>query len=448
MRVARRATGTALAADVTAAGAGHPAAGAFDQARQWAERAKAAAAAGDDDQAKVYAMHATACANSARALLKDPQAAQTFPRTADPRQYFRLGRVSPPASDRRTRITPVEMPQPPEHVRSASAIATASGFGGQATYVPREDGSQSVMWGRTGFAGSATVRPADDGGHPTARVVFTSLDRDRYEALARSPWPYRVENGHVVYDGVPADQAEQIVRSAATGRPGTPWKENGLAGGGERQPLGAADAQVLEPESAAWRARLDDEEHRWMRAYTLDAFHDVNTHLHRGRPLDEPAGQQPVTARVMAGHLDAALAKAQPPQRPHRTFRGFRPPQEVLESDGTVEWARRTFTVGGTYRDESYMSTSHCPKIAASFASTRHLREGKWREASHQVVFEVVSSKGAPLASISSYRNTERERLLPRGGNFRVVGVHTDARIGGKATVLVQLVDVDDIPRH
>ncbi|MYZ41067.1 hypothetical protein GT002_39675, partial [Streptomyces sp. SID4917] len=66
-----------------------------------------------------------------------------------------------------------------------------SGAGGRATFIPREDGGQTVAWGGESFAGSATVYPGTDEEPPHARVVFHRLDRDRYQALADSPWPYR-----------------------------------------------------------------------------------------------------------------------------------------------------------------------------------------------------------------------------------------------------------------
>ncbi len=38
------------------------------------------------------------------------------------------------------------------------------------------------------------------------------------------------------------------------------------------------------------------------------------------------------------------------------------------------------------------------------------------------------------MAAVSFYKNEERERLLPRGASYRVVGI--------------QLVDLDEIPRY
>ena len=437
VRVARRAVSPALASSVDGAGADHPAAAAHAQAQAWVAKAKEAAAAGDDERAALYAAHAKSCARASEELLADPTARPAYPNAADPRHAFAL---DPPA--------PATMPaEPPAHVRAASVIANASGLGRRATYMPRQDGGQSVMWGQTGFAGSATVYPHDGDGHPYARVAFSSLDRDRYEALARSPWPYRVEGGTVVYDRVPADQAEQIVRAAATGRPGRPWEQHGLQAGGHRSAISDEEADRLVPESSAWAAGLSADEQSWVSTYTGGAYRDINEHLYRGKSPDARITGQQATMREAAAHLDRALAKAPASAQPHRTYRGFTPPDEVRQADGVASWARSNFVVGQTYRDDSYVSTSHCPEAAARFSRVSWSKGMQTGRASHRVVFEVVSRRGAAMAAAGSGGNVERERLLPRGSTFRVVGVHENATVAGHKAVLVQLVDVRDIQR-
>lgn len=125
-------------------------------------------------------------------MLADDQHKASYPTAADPRSAFamttpRRPDPKPPAEE----WTAPPMPEYPEHVRAADALAAASGAGGRATFIPREDGGQTVAWGGESFAGSATVYPGTDEEPPHARVVFHRLDRDRYQALADSPWPYR-----------------------------------------------------------------------------------------------------------------------------------------------------------------------------------------------------------------------------------------------------------------
>ncbi|MFJ4680497.1 ADP-ribosyltransferase [Kitasatospora sp. NPDC088783] len=423
MRLARRAS-AGLAGETAGLAADDAAALAFGQARQWEARARDAAAEGDDAAADLYAGRARDAAAEARRLLD--------------------GRTETAVSEDL------------EHERAADALASATGLGERAVALPRLDGGCSVIWDEDGFSGSATVHPGGEGGHPITRIAFTGLDRDRYEALARSPWPYEVEDGRVVYDNMPADQAELIVRAAATGRPGRPWEEHGLDGGGRRDPLEEDEARGLVRESASWAGRLDGEEAYWTREYAgADAFEPINRHLYEGHGMDEPVDEVGVPMSQIAPHLDSALAKARVAGEPRTTYRGFNPPDEVIAADCVKEWAADQFPVGGTYRDDSYMSTSHCPRMAIGFSANLAYdpQAGEYRSARHHFAFEVLSSKGAVMRAVSDIDEDEYERLLPRSSTFRVVGRQVGVQIPDhygktRSTVLVQLVDVDDIPRY
>ncbi|MEV6421805.1 ADP-ribosyltransferase [Streptomyces sp. NPDC051662] len=431
VRAALRAASSQLAQSVADAGADHPAADAYTQAQAWADQAREAARNGEEDRARQCAANAKQCGQASRTLLEDQDAPALYPDTA--------GEAIPDA------------PAPPlPEGRAAQALAGAAGVD-DAPVVPRADGGQSVAWEQDGFAGSATVYPGDErnGGHPRARVVFTDLDRDRYEALANSPWPYQTEDGAVVYERLPADQAAQVIEAAANRKPGTPWRRHGLTAGVNRNTLDDDEAEEVEDESYGWAASLSGEEEHYINAYTdPDPCDEINKALYRRRPADEPIESLGVPLSEATAHVDAALERAPRPDQPHITYRGFVPPLEVRKADRVLEWAHANFKVGGVYRDRSYMSVSHCPDVAAGFSrNSWWSRDGTSGKTSHGVVFEVVSSRGAALASVSEFENQERERLLPRDSRFHVVGIRDNVRIDGQNKVVIQMVDVHDVPR-
>jgi hypothetical protein len=455
VRSASRAASAQLAHHVDAAGPGHPAAAAYAQAQTWADRTKQAAEDGDEDKAAQYAGHARQCAQASRTLLANPGAATKRPDPADPRHAFALGRTPAPDDEPHTDgYPPAQMPEFPEHVRAASALAQASGAGAGAKFIPREDGGQSVAWGQPGYCGVATVYAGDDDEHPHARLTFSSLDRDRYEALADSPWPYRVEDdGAVVYDRVPVDQAEQILHAARTGQAGKPWERHGLGDRHDRDMLPSEQATGLIPESKTWAGGLNDEEKQWVANYTGDNYYThLNEHLYSGRSLDEDlyVNEQVVPVRTMTGSLDSALSKAGGSGKLHTTYRGFTPPSVVREGDRVDTWVRSNFQVGQDYRDDSYMSVSHCPAVAAGFSKRfwENPKTNKYGNARHRVVFEIVSSRGGAVAAVGVQGNEERERLMPRGAAYRVVGIQQDVKVDGHNCMVVQMVDTKDIPRH
>ncbi|MEV7157209.1 hypothetical protein AB0N77_21715 [Streptomyces misionensis] len=156
-----------------------------------------------------------------------------------------------------------------------------------------------------------------------------------------------------------------------------------------------------------------------------------------------------VPAREVTEHLDGAIAAAGMSEHPHIGYRDYTPPAEVLQNDRVAEWARENFRVGGRYRDDSYMSISHCPRVAAGFADMYWKVEGgPSGRASTGLMFETVSRRGAPVAAVAAYGNLERERIMPRRMNWVVLGVHEGVMVDGKPHVLVQLLDERESPRY
>ncbi|MGW1290744.1 hypothetical protein ACWD4N_46115, partial [Streptomyces sp. NPDC002586] len=362
MRAARRAA-TRTAAGLNGLEEKHPARDALAHAEQWAAKAKEAAEAGDDAKAEQYADNAKKCAEAARSILNGQ--ASKFPNSADPRYAYSLGPSPAPPEPEPTSSVGWQasaMPEFPEHVRAASALAAASGAGGRATFIPRQDGGQAVAWSRSDFGGCATVYAGEDDEPPYARVVFNRLSQDRYQALADSPWPYRVENGQVIYDRVPADHAEQIIQAAAARQAGRPWERHGLTDTPVREQLDNNQAGALVPESKAWAARLDKDQRHWTQAYTTAKHKQINEHLYMGRDLDQPAERMDTPMREVAEHINTSIDAAGRSETPHHTFRGYTPPLEVRKANQVAAWARANFPAGSSYRDPSFMSSSHCPR--------------------------------------------------------------------------------------
>ncbi|MFM9452433.1 ADP-ribosyltransferase [Streptomyces europaeiscabiei] len=434
MRAAKRAASRQLASSVAQAPDGHPAQDAYTSAQEWAAKTKEAVEAGDDDRAKMYAGNAKKCAAAARTLLRGRKPKDDYP---DPDDQAVVNALPPP--------------RPPEEARAAQALAGAAGIGGRARLLPpREDGGQSAAWNDKDFAGSATVYPATDDEPGYGKVVFHRLDKERYEALADSPWPYRTENGQVIYDRVPVDHAEQIIHAASRRRAAKPWERHGLSDAATRMTLDSETAARLEPESKAWVEKLNEQQSSWAKAYTLEAYEHINRHLYQGKSLDESAAHMSVPMREVTGHLDSAIAAAGESETPHHTFRGFTAPVDVRKNNQVASWVRGNFPVGGRYRDDSYMSVSHCPAVAANFTELHWEDEdsGQSGTADLGVVFETVTRRGAAVAELSWFDNAERERLLPRGAEWVVVGVHEGVNVAGKRCMLVQMCDGNDAPRY
>ncbi|MFD7553568.1 ADP-ribosyltransferase [Streptomyces sp. NPDC059835] len=401
-------------------------------AQAWAARTKEAIEAGDDAKARMFADNAKQCAAAARTYARGRKPKGPYPDATDPAAL----NATPP-------------PRPPEEARAAAALAGAAGIGARARVMPpRADGGRTTAWNDKDFGGAATIYPGSGDEPPYARVAFTRLDRDRYQALADSPWPYRVENGTVIYDRVPVDHAEQIIHAAGSRRAARPWERHGLTDATHRNRLDSEAASRLHTESRQWTQNLNGGQRKWVKKYTGKDYRPINQHLFSGGSMDEPAPGLKVKMRTVTKNLDTAIAAAGTAEAPHHTYRGFTPPMEVRKNNEVASWVRQNFPVGGRYRDDSYMSVSHCPSVAGEFARTDWHADGEQGHADYGVVFETVSRRGAALADISKFGNIERERLMPRAVDWDVVGVHEGVSIDGRKHMVVQMCDAKDSPRY
>ncbi|MFK0047931.1 ADP-ribosyltransferase [Streptomyces sp. NPDC090741] len=439
MRSARRAASPQLGQRVAEAHDADAQA-AYANAQAWAARTKEAVEAGDDAKARMYADNAKQCAAAARAYARGRKPEGPYPDATDPAAL----NATPP-------------PPPPEEARTAAALAGAAGIGARARVMPpRADGGQTAAWNDKDFGGAATVYPGTGDEPPHARVAFTRLDRDRYQALADSPWPYRVENGTVIYDRVPVDHAEQIIHAAASRRAARPWERHGLTDADHRDRLDSQAAGQLHAESRAWAENLNGGQRKWVKKYSGSSYATINRHLYQGGSMDEPAPGLKVKMRTVTKNLDTAIAAAGTAETAHRTYRGFTPPMDVRSDNRVSSWVRENFAVGSRYRDDSYMSVSHCPSVAAGFTDTSWKQTAtsaqssyvKHGHADYGVVFETVSRRGAALADISIFGNAERERLMPRGAEWVVVGIQEGVTINGRKHMVVQMCDAKDSHRY
>ena len=119
------------------------------------------------------------------------------------------------------------------------------------------------------------------------------------------------------------------------------------------------------------------------------------------------------------GIIDGVLAKTDLPESTI-VYRGHK--MIVPAGKDPVEYIRSHYKVGSQYSKESYGSTSLNPSIGAYFAGkpTSKTDNGQTKVG---VVFEMATTEGAPLRTLSSVQN-EDEILLPRNKKFRVAGVY------------------------
>ncbi len=104
---------------------------------------------------------------------------------------------------------------------------------------------------------------------------------------------------------------------------------------------------------------------------------------------------------------------------PHRTFHGFTPSLEVRKGEPVAQWARENFPAVSRYHSASFLSSSHCPNLAADsyFARTDWHHDGRSGQDDHAVVFGMASRRGAAVAHVSPYGNLERQQLHESGSN-------------------------------
>lgn len=190
---------------------------------------------------------------------------------------------------------------------------------------------------------------------------------------------------------------------------------------------------AVEREIGEWGERIDQSEHEAVWRYCEDSS-AMNAPLNAGKP----PGKADEEMQALYGSLDAALEKADEPGEARTVYRGVRKPFYVSASAG--EWVAESFPVGATLDLPAYTSTSYDPSVA----------EG-WMPEGHGVILEMRTRKGAPVEGISFFKS-ERERLLPRGTRWRVVGVQTvpfeGAMGGGGHRTVVQIVDEDELADH
>lgn len=192
--------------------------------------------------------------------------------------------------------------------------------------------------------------------------------------------------------------------------------------------LSPEEGAVLAAEMAEEHARLvenlsPDTRHA-LTTYSMASFEDINGYLRHGLkgiardtnfPLEERAQQ--VEERI-AG-IKELLEQSELSRTPRVLYRHMLSPAGI----STREYANKYFKVGERIRDDALLSTTEDPAYIRGHAHSR--------EPSDYVVFQLLSRKGISLQptdyeSVGHLQSWEKERLLPPGTNFRVVGIRRE----------------------
>lgn len=195
--------------------------------------------------------------------------------------------------------------------------------------------------------------------------------------------------------------------------------------------------------SESWDANLTDNEHRVLEDFTGMASHDINRYLYSKEYRDAVDNDDPsIHNKWMVNKYGAKEAAAMRKRDRERLIESIAVIDGVLDETklpensivyrghkiivpsgkDPVEYIKSKYKVGSKHSKESYDSTSFNPAVGAYFAGkpTSKTESGDTKVG---VVFEMMTTEGAPIRSLSSVQN-EDEVLLPRKKEFRVAGVY------------------------
>lgn len=215
-------------------------------------------------------------------------------------------------------------------------------------------------------------------------------------------------------------------------------------------------------ENQASKEILTDEEWGTLRSYT-QISHEVINAILRGNEKDlrhewGPDSIERNTVRVDL--MDSAMKKLHTESEPRVLYRHVLVPPGINAED----YAKRYWIEGERVRDDAFLSTTEDPAYIAG-----HIHK---RSPSQYVVLQILSPQGISMQNeeherIGQVQTFEKERLLPRGTNLRVLSqsrkrinvppqraaVHAQfagavSRIKPRTVTVVQLVDESLISRQ
>jgi len=252
---------------------------------------------------------------------------------------------------------------------------------------------------------------------------------DEWEAAQRM-----IESEPPASELVPAKDEATTEQPEAAGTPAAPAQE---------QPEAAKDEATTEqPEAAGTFADAEKAlvAHASRQTYTVAAkgaledyrsgiSDDLNAALRSGKP---PTDRDSLS--VIRG-VDEAFQAAQPLEQPIKTFRGlsFDSPDKHAAAVARYESALAS---GQPITDAGYVSTTIDPAKADEFASGHGKK-------SNGVVIEIINARhGIYMESLGGEQHVgEKEFLMPRDGQFRVVG-KGQRMVDGKPVTTYQMEQV------
>lgn len=195
--------------------------------------------------------------------------------------------------------------------------------------------------------------------------------------------------------------------------------------------------------SEAWDANLTTNEHIVLEDFTGMSSHNINRYLYSEAYRTAVDNDDPsIHNKYMVKKYGAAEAATMRKKDRERLIESIAVIDGVLDETklpensivyrghkllvpagkDPVEYIKSQYKVGSQYSKESYDSTSFNPAVGAYFAG-KPTSKTETGEIKVGVVFEMLTTEGAPIRSLSSVQN-EDEVLLPRKKKFRVAGVH------------------------
>lgn len=159
--------------------------------------------------------------------------------------------------------------------------------------------------------------------------------------------------------------------------------------------------------------KLSNDESYVLHHYTRHGYEYYNQRLRKPYRKDFPIPIETVDERILL--IDEVFKKNESLEKSRTLYR-----HHMIPGGWTGrEYAEKYFPVGGLVKDPAYLSTTEDLGYVAG-----HLFE---RRPTEYVIYQIISSKGISLVhneseNTGNIQSLEKERLLPRDSQFRVVG--------------------------
>lgn len=181
-------------------------------------------------------------------------------------------------------------------------------------------------------------------------------------------------------------------------------------------------AERMNEEATGFREALSEEDAHSLNIYTMTAHSDINGYLRRGpKGIEESyMGEERLDfIKSHAENLKRVVGDYPKASEDRVLYRHMLIPAGISPR----EFANKYFKVGERVRDSGFLSTTEDPAYIAGHAFSRRPSE--------YVVMQILSKQGVSVQPsererVGHLQSWEKERLLPAGANFRVVGVRRE----------------------